>query len=84
MQALAKRVEAKRSAATRAASGKSPEVGPTGAKTATAVIEELDLDVDLDDIEPPAADKPASPSSGTRNQPRRKGGGTRPGGKKRR
>ncbi len=90
MQALAKRVEAKRSAAARTAAGKSPQNSAGGAGTATAVVNVLDID--LDDV-PAAAtstDATAPPpgaakgSSSTRNQPRRKGAGNRYGGKKRR
>jgi preprotein translocase subunit SecF len=85
MKALAKRVEARRSAAERTASGKAP-LAAGGGGTATAVVNELDID--LDDVdEAPAAPQPPRPgstSSGNRNQPRRKGAGNRPGGKKRR
>jgi preprotein translocase subunit SecF len=82
MQAVAKRVEAKRSAATRTASGRTPE---TKAATATAVLDGDDFDVDADPpASPPAQAAAAKRPAGPRNQPRRMGAGKRPGGKKRR
>ncbi len=78
MQAVAKRVEAKRSATSRSTSANRP--AGAGAAASTAVLERDD---DPDEV---AAAKPAAKpsSSSTRNQPKRKGSGGRSRSKKRR
>ncbi len=73
MQALAKRVEAKRSAGARAAAGQSA-TATTAAVAGVAVLEES----------PGSAPAATTKPSGNRQQPKRKGAGSRPGSKKRR
>ncbi len=83
MKAVAKRVEAKRSAAARTAAGKSPNAATAGERsaTATAVLDDIEDD---GSPETPSASGAAPRPTQPRQQPRRKGAGKRPKGKKRR